>query len=54
MLAMNTVKNLVLGSAVLSAFGMHKDFRALNVDMFWKHSLGVGVIAKIVAQKLQR
>jgi putative nucleotidyltransferase with HDIG domain len=51
MLGMNTVKNLVLGATVMSAFGARKNFRALNMDMFWKHSLGVGVIAKLIAQK---
>ena len=51
MLGMNTVKNLVLGATVMSAFGASKNFRALNMDMFWKHSLGVGVIAKLIAKK---
>ena len=51
MLGMNTVKNLVLGATVMSAFGTSKNFRALNMDLFWKHSLGVGVIAKLIAQK---
>jgi putative nucleotidyltransferase with HDIG domain len=51
MLGMNTVKNLVLGATVMSAFGARKNFRALNMDMFWKHSLGVGVIAKLIAKK---
>jgi putative nucleotidyltransferase with HDIG domain len=51
MLGMNTVKNLVLGASVLSTFGTRKNFRALNMDLFWKHSLGVGVIAKLMAKK---
>ena len=51
MLGMNTVKNLVLGATVMSALGTRKNFRALNMDMFWKHSLGVGVIAKLIAKK---
>ena len=51
MLGMNTVKNLVLGSSVMSAFGKRKNFRALDMDMFWKHSLGVGVLAKLMAKK---
>jgi putative nucleotidyltransferase with HDIG domain len=51
MLGMNTVRNLVLGATVMSAFGARKNFRALNIDMFWKHSLGVGVIAKLIAKK---
>ena len=51
MLGMNTVKNLVLGATVLNAFGKRRNFRALNMDMFWEHSLGVGVIAKLIAKK---
>lgn len=51
MLGMNTVKNLVLGATVMGAFGTRKNFRALNMDLFWKHSLGVGVIAKLIAKK---
>jgi putative nucleotidyltransferase with HDIG domain len=51
MLGMNTVKNLVLGATVLNTFGKRQNFRALNMDMFWEHSLGVGVIAKLIAKK---
>jgi putative nucleotidyltransferase with HDIG domain len=51
MVGMNTVKNLVLGATVLNTFGKRQNFRALNMDMFWKHSLGVGVIAKLIAKK---
>ena len=51
MLGMNTVKNLVVSATVLSAFGKRRNFRALNMDMFWEHSLGVGVIAKLIAKK---
>jgi putative nucleotidyltransferase with HDIG domain len=51
MLGMNTVKNLVLGATVLNTFGERRNFRALNMDMFWEHSLGVGVIAKLIAKK---
>ncbi|MEJ2656210.1 MAG: HDOD domain-containing protein [Desulfobacterales bacterium] len=51
MLGMNTVKNLVLGATVLNTFGARQNFRALNMDLFWEHSLGVGVIAKLIAKK---
>jgi putative nucleotidyltransferase with HDIG domain len=51
MVGMNTVKNLVLGATVLNTFGKRQNFRALNMDMFWEHSLGVGVISKLIAQK---
>ena len=54
MLGMNTVKNLVLGATVLTTFGKRRNFRALNMDMFWEHSLGVGVIAKLIAKKRNR
>lgn len=51
MLGMNTVKNLALGAAVISTLGKSKNFHALNMDLFWQHSLGVGVISKMIAKK---
>jgi HD-like signal output (HDOD) protein len=51
MLGVNTVKNLALSSAVLDRVSSKKDFRALNMDAFWRHSLCVGVTAKLVAKR---
>lgn len=51
MLGMNTVKNLALGLAVMSTLGSRKNFHALDMDGFWRHSLGVGVISKLIAKK---
>jgi putative nucleotidyltransferase with HDIG domain len=51
MLGMNTVKNLALGLAVMSTLGSSKNFHALDMDAFWTHSLGVGVISKLIAKK---
>lgn len=51
MLGINTVKNLALSTAVLGTIGRKDDFQALNMDGFWRHSLGVGVTAKLIAQK---
>jgi len=51
MLGMNTVKNLALGLAVMSTLGNRKNFHALDMDAFWRHSLGVGVISKLIAKK---
>jgi putative nucleotidyltransferase with HDIG domain len=51
MLGMNTVKNLALGLAVMSTFGSRNNFQALDMDGFWRHSLGVGVISKLIAKK---
>ena len=51
MLGINTVKNLALSTAILGNLGNKKNFQALNMDGFWRHSLGVGVAAKMIAKK---
>ncbi len=51
MLGVNTVKNLALSSAVLDRVSSKKDFRALNMEGFWRHSLCVGVTAKLLARR---
>jgi putative nucleotidyltransferase with HDIG domain len=50
MLGVNTVKNLALSSAVLGTVSSKTDFHALNSDAFWRHSLCVGVTAKLIAK----
>jgi putative nucleotidyltransferase with HDIG domain len=51
MLGINTVKNLALSTAVLGNLGNKSNFQALNMDGFWRHSLGVGVAAKMIAKQ---
>jgi len=51
MLGVNTVKNLALSSAVLDKVSSKKDFRALGMEGFWRHSLCVGVTAKLIAKE---
>jgi len=51
MLGINTVKNLTLSTAVLGSMGRTDSFRALDMDQFWTHSLGVGVTAKSLAAR---
>jgi putative nucleotidyltransferase with HDIG domain len=51
MLGINTVKNLALSSAVLESLSSKKTFTALNMEGFWRHSLCVGVAAKMLAKK---
>lgn len=51
MLGVNTVKNLALSTAILDKLGDKNTFRALNMEGFWRHSLCVGVVAKIIARK---
>jgi HD-like signal output (HDOD) protein len=50
MLGVNTVKNLALSTAILDRVTNKKDFRALNMEGFWRHSLCVGVTAKLLAK----
>ena len=51
MLGINTVKNLALSTAVLGNLGSQKDFKALNMEGFWRHSLCVGVTSKLIAKR---
>lgn len=51
MLGINTVKNLALSSAVIDTFGKANQFRALDPQAFWRHSLGVGVTSKLIAKR---
>jgi HD-like signal output (HDOD) protein len=50
MLGINTVKNLALSSAILSNL-VGRGFLGLNAEGFWRHSLCVGVTAKLIARK---
>jgi len=51
MLGINTVKNLALSSAVMGNLSSNKDHKGLNMEGFWRHSLCVGVAAKILAKR---
>jgi putative nucleotidyltransferase with HDIG domain len=51
MLGINTVKNLALSTAVLGNFSSKNQYQAINMEGFWRHSLCVGVAAKIIAKK---
>ncbi|MBA7672361.1 hypothetical protein ES703_80537 [subsurface metagenome] len=52
MLGINTIKNLALSTAVLGNVQKDSSFKALNVDGFWRHSIGVGVTSKLIAAKI--
>jgi putative nucleotidyltransferase with HDIG domain len=49
MLGLNTVKNLALSTAIIRCVGQAKKFKALPIKDFWAHSIGVGVMAKLLA-----
>ena len=54
MLGVNTVKNLALSTAVLGGLSSKSNFLALNNDGFWRHSLCVGVAAKLIATRRRK
>jgi putative nucleotidyltransferase with HDIG domain len=49
MLGINTVRNLLLSTAVLSTLGRRTNFNSLDSAKFWEHSLATGVTAKLIA-----
>jgi putative nucleotidyltransferase with HDIG domain len=51
MLGLNTVKNLALSTAVIGNLNDGANFQALDARGFWRHSLGVGVMAKLLAKR---
>ncbi len=51
MLGVNTVKNLALSTAVLGTFSKSEYQTRLDMSGFWRHSLCVGVTAKLLAQR---
>jgi HD-like signal output (HDOD) protein len=50
MLGLNTVKNLVLATSILSNFKGNRAIRGTLTDTFWEHSLGVGATARVLAK----
>ena len=48
-LGINTIKNIVLSSAIVKCINSTPDGNALDVDSFWTHSIHVGVTAKLIA-----
>jgi putative nucleotidyltransferase with HDIG domain len=51
MLGINTVKNLALSTAVMGNLSAKRDVQGLNMEGFWRHSLCVGVAAKMLAKQ---
>ena len=51
MLGINTVKNLALSTAVMGHLSSKKASTGLDMEGFWRHSLCVGVSAKLLAKK---
>jgi len=51
MLGINTVKNLALSTTVIGSLSARKELHGLDMEGFWRHSLCVGVSAKLLAKK---
>lgn len=51
MLGINTVKNLALSTTVVGQLSPKKTHQGLDMEGFWRHSLCVGVSAKLLAKK---
>lgn len=51
MLGINTVKNLALSTAILSNLSSNSHMQVINMNGFWRHSLCVGVTAKLIAKE---
>ncbi len=51
MLGVNTIKNLVISTSVVSVVNNKLNSTALDMESFWRHSLGTGVLAKLFAIK---
>ncbi|MCL2833941.1 MAG: HDOD domain-containing protein [Treponema sp.] len=51
MLGINTVKNLALSTAIMGNFSGARNLQGLDMEGFWRHSLCVGVSAKLLAAK---
>jgi HD-like signal output (HDOD) protein len=51
MIGINTVKNLALSSSVVGNLSKSKISTGIDMEGFWRHSLCVGVAAKVIAKK---
>lgn len=49
-LGLRHIRELALTTSVLSAFDA--DSGAIELNLFWEHSFGVGMVSKIIAQKV--
>ncbi|MGB4270207.1 MAG: HDOD domain-containing protein [Spirochaetota bacterium] len=50
MLGINTIKNVALSSALMGKIALKKG--VIDPEEFWKHSIGVAVASKLIAQRL--
>ncbi|MFK5952395.1 MAG: HDOD domain-containing protein [Desulfobacterium sp.] len=51
-LGINTIKNIVLSSAIVKCINSSPGENAVEMDFFWTHSIHVGVTAKLIAREM--
>jgi len=51
-LGINTIKNIVLSSAIVKCINSSPGENAVDMDFFWTHSIHVGVTAKLIAREM--
>ena len=51
-LGINTIKNIVLSSAIVKCINSSPEETGLDMDAFWNHSIQVGVSAKLIAKEM--
>ncbi len=53
MLGINTIKNLVLSSAIVNCVTGSSISRTLDMNTFWSHSIQVGVTARLISKEMK-
>lgn len=52
MLGINTIKNLVLSTAIVKCVTNSAVSRTMDMNTFWSHSIQVGVTARLISKKM--
>ena len=52
-LGINTIKNIVLSSAIVKCMDTAAKSAAMDMDQFWSHSIHVGVAARLIAKAMK-
>jgi HD-like signal output (HDOD) protein len=52
MLGINTIKNLVLSTAIVKSVTDSATSRTLDMNAFWSHSIQVGVTARLISREI--
>jgi len=52
MLGINTIKNLVLSTAIVNCVSDSTLSKTMDMNLFWSHSIQVGVTARLIAKEM--